>query len=137
MVALPKEISTSLGLDKLAVEVDRVLDRLVLDRQDLDTLNDLIEVELGEDVIRWATHALLTREAEVYTIFHHEEALLSLGSLQSLKQSAIDLAHCPRLELSGSALLVNKRVAELCADRDICISKLLQADSMDFTMVLD
>ena len=47
MVALPEEICTSLGLDKLAVEVDRVLNRLVLDRQDLDTLNYLIEVELG------------------------------------------------------------------------------------------
>ena len=78
MVALPEEISASLGLDKLAVEVDRVLDRLVLDWEDLDALDDLVEEELAEDVLWVIALALLPREAEVDAVFHHKEALLAL-----------------------------------------------------------
>ena len=61
MVALSEEVCTSLGLNKLSVEVDRVLDCLVLDRQDLDTLYDLVEVELGQDVVMSPMCACLVR----------------------------------------------------------------------------
>ena len=39
--------------------MDRILDGLVLDWQDFDALDDLVEEELGEDVIRRAADALL------------------------------------------------------------------------------
>ena len=47
MVALPEEVGTRPSLDQLAVEVDRVLDRLVLDGEDLDSLDHLVKEELA------------------------------------------------------------------------------------------
>jgi len=78
VVTLIKEISTRLSLDKFAVEVNWVLDRLVLDRKDFDSLDDLVKEELSEDVVCNSTRAFLPREAEIDPVLHHEEALLPL-----------------------------------------------------------
>ena len=52
MIALPQVVCTCLSLDKFTIKVNRILDCLVLDRQDLDPLDDLIKEELGQDVVR-------------------------------------------------------------------------------------
>ena len=78
VIALSQEVSTCPRLHKLPIEVNRVLDRLVLDWEDLDALDDLVEEELAEDVLWVIALALLPREAEVDAVFHHKEALLAL-----------------------------------------------------------
>ena len=52
MVGLPQKVGTSPCLYQLTVEVNRILDGLVLDGEDLDTLDDLIEEEFAEDIGR-------------------------------------------------------------------------------------
>ena len=47
MLALLQEISTCLSLDKLTIEVNWVLDCLVLDRENFDSLNYLVEEKLS------------------------------------------------------------------------------------------
>ena len=96
--------------------MNRVLDGLVLDWEDFDALNDLVQEELTQDIGRVAARALLPREAEVDSVFHHEEALLALGTLEALEKLTINLRHGPALNLSCSALLVNEGVAKLGAD---------------------
>ena len=78
MIALSQEVSTCPRLHKLSVEVNRVLDRLVLDWKDLDALDDLVEEELAEDILWVTALTFLPREAEVDAVLHHKEALLAL-----------------------------------------------------------
>ena len=85
MLALSQEIGTSLRLDQLAVEMDRILYCLVLHGKDFHSQHHLIEEELSQDVVVLATDVFMSREAEIDAIFHHEEALLALVPLEPLK----------------------------------------------------
>ena len=78
VITLSQEVSTCTRLHKLSIEVNRVLDRLVLDWENFDALDDLVEEELAEDVLWVIALALLSREAEVDAVFHHKKALLAL-----------------------------------------------------------
>lgn len=116
VILLSQEVSSCLSLDKFTVEMDWILNCLVLDWEDLDPLDDLIEEELARDVVdSLARSAVLPRETEVDPVFHHEEAFLPLGPLNSFEKLLIDLRHRPRLDLFGAALRVDKGVAQLCA----------------------
>ena len=137
MIALAQEVSTRLGLDQLTIEVNRVLNGFVLDRKDLDSLHDLIEEELSENIVGRATHTLLPREAEVNAIFHDEETLLALRPLQSLEQGTINLRHGPAFKLARTTFLINKGVAKFGAYRDISVAQLLEAHLVHFAMVFD
>lgn len=59
MIALSQEVSTCLSLDKLTIKVNGILNRLVLDRENLDALHNLVEEEFSKYVIRDATRTLL------------------------------------------------------------------------------
>ena len=137
VIALTQEVRARLGLDKLSVEVDRVLDGLVLHGEDLDPLHHLVQEELRQDVGRWPTGALLARETEVDAVFHHEEALLPLRALQSFQELSVDLGHSPRFEIARPALLVDELVSKFGADRDVGVAKLFKAHFVDFAVVFD
>ena len=78
MIALAKEVRTGSRLHQLTVEVNRILNRLVLDGEYFDALHDLIQEKFRQNVAWAPTLALLTREAEIDAIFHHKEAFLPL-----------------------------------------------------------
>ena len=119
MIALPQEISSCPSLDKLSIEVNRVLDCLILDWEDLDALDHLVEEELRDDVVGSTASTLLSGEAEVDAIFHHKEALLALRSLQTVEKLAVDLGHSPGFDLFFTALLVDEGATELSAHGDV------------------
>ena len=51
VLAVSEELSPILGLHQLAVEMDRVLDCLVFDRQDLHSQDNLLKEELSSDIV--------------------------------------------------------------------------------------
>ena len=78
MIALSQEVSSCLCLDQLTVEVDWILDRLVLNGKNLDSLHDLIQEEFTQNVVRDSTGAFLSGETEIDAILHDKEAFLPL-----------------------------------------------------------
>ena len=77
MVTLAQKVGARLCLDELTIEVDRVLDCFVLDGENFDALHDLIEEKLSQNIVCGATGSFLSREAEVYSVFHDKKALLA------------------------------------------------------------
>ncbi len=60
MVALPQKAGTSLRLNQLTIEVDRVFDCLVFDWEYLNFLNYLIEEKFAKDIVSDSTGSLLS-----------------------------------------------------------------------------
>ena len=138
MFTLSQKVCPCPCLDQLSVEMDWNFETLVLDRQNFDAQNDLIQEKLCKRVVLTCVSicvSFLSLEAKVDAVFHDEETPLVRVVFEAFEHLGVNLGHGPGLKVSGPALCVHKTVPQLCAHRNGCISKLVQAFSANFAVV--
>ena len=118
--------------------MDWDFETLVLYWQNFDAQNYLIKEKLCKRVVLIRVSisvSFLSLETKVDTVFHDEETPLVRVVFEAVKHLGVNLGHGPRFKVSRSALCVHKTVAQFCADRNSCISKLVQTFSANFAVV--
>ena len=63
----------------------------VLHGQDFHSQDYLVEEELRKDALLWVVRVFMSGEAEVNAVFHYEETLLTLVSLQAFQKLTVNL----------------------------------------------